>query len=272
MKNKYSNSKIKTIGIFDSGLGGLTILNQLKKNIPNVRFIYFGDTAHLPYGNKSQHSIRKFCNKIVNFLLSKGADMVIVACHSASSVALDDLNNTFDIPIIGVIEPSIDEALQQTQTDSIVVLGTSTTIDSHTYKKKIDTKNSTIDVHEIACPLFVPIVEEGLENSEIAQLVVKKYLHKITKLNIDTMILGCTHYPLLIKQIHSYIDYNNKNKILIIDTGVVISKYIKKHVEIDDKNISPSILYFVSDTPYRFHELASNFLHFNVGEVVQIEL
>lgn len=272
MINNYYNKQIKTIGIFDSGLGGLTILNQLKKKIPKIKFIYFGDTAHLPYGNKSKTSVIKFCDKIVNFLISKECDMIIVACHSASAVALDYLNNKFDIPIIGVIEPSIDEALIQTQTDSIGVLGTSTTIESHTYQSKINIKNTKTNVHEIACPLFVPIVEEGLEDSDIATLVVKNYLKQIINYPIDTLILGCTHYPLLIDQINQYISDNHSHTISIINTGIVISNHIKQRINIDNDQGGAHIRYYVSDTPYRFHSLASKFLNFEVKEVHQIEL
>ena len=166
MSNTLSNKTPSIIGIFDSGLGGLTILNQLKSDYPANQFIYFGDTAHLPYGTKGEDSIIKFSDNIIQFLISKGADIIIIACHTASAVALPVVKEKYDIPIIGVVESSINTAIHSTKSHEIAILGTHTTISSHSYRDKILNKNNKIKVHEIQCPLFVPIVEEGLEDSE----------------------------------------------------------------------------------------------------------
>ena len=269
MKNTYLNNQQKTIGIFDSGLGGLTILNQLQNDFPQHKFIYCGDTAHLPYGTKSQQSIKIFSSKIVNFLISKGADIIIVACHSASSVAIEYLKNNFNIPILGVIKPSINSAMHHTQTNSICVIGTNTTITSKTYSKQIKATVNKIMVYEVSCPLFVPIVEEGLENSEISHMIAQLYLNPINSLDIDTLILGCTHYPILIKTIKRVIN----NQIFIINTGEAISKKLNSLLPNTDQsnNIKLNHEYYVSDMPYRFHELASKFLKHRVKDVQCVE-
>ena len=264
-----SKNTQKTIGIFDSGLGGLTILNQLNTDFPTNKFIYCGDTAHLPYGTKSKTSIQKFCGNIVQFLISKGADIIIIACHSASSVALNHLQKQYSLPIIGVIKPSIASAIKKTKNKSICIIGTSTTIKSQTYSEQIHNHHPDISVKEISCPLFVPIVEEGLEDSDIAKLSVKLYLKNINNSNIDTLILGCTHYPILIKTIKEIINDN----ISIIDTGEAISREIKQLIPCNS-NLTTFISnneYYVSDMPYRFHKLASKFLKHKVHNVQCIE-
>ena len=253
MKSILLNNEPSIIGVFDSGLGGLTILNQLKRDYPNNQFLYFGDTAHLPYGTKSKESIIKFSNQIVDFLISKGASIIIVACHSASSVALDYLNDKYNIPIIGVIASSINQAINKTSTNTIGVLGTHTTVVSKSYSSKIISIDNKIITHEIACPLFVPIVEEGLEDNKIAILVAKLYLKNINNINIDTLILGCTHYPILINVIKSVL----ANNIIIIDTGFAVSQSIKNLI-ITSNKLQITDKYYVSDIPYRFNELASN--------------
>ena len=270
MKAMNFKSSYNTIGVFDSGLGGLTVLNQLNHDFPQTKFIYCGDTAHLPYGTKSKKSIQKFCDNIVKFLISKGADMIIVACHSASSVALEYLQQSYSLPVIGVIEPSISSAIKTTEQNSIGVIGTTTTIESKTYYKKIKKINKEIIVKEISCPLFVPIVEEGLEDSAISELTAKLYLDNINESTIDTLILGCTHYPMLINTIKKIVNQN----ISIINTGKAISEEIKKIIPPDTSKSQKFINnneYYVSDFPYRFHELATKFLEHEVSDVKCIE-
>ena len=266
MNNTSSNKTSSIIGVFDSGLGGLTILNQLKSDYPNNQFIYFGDTAHLPYGTKSKESIIQFCDDIVQFLISKGATIIVVACHTASAVALNYLKKTYDIPIIGVLESSINTAINQTTSNHIAVLGTHTTIASHSYKNKIIKINENIIVNEIECPLFVPIVEEGLENTKISLLAARLYLDNINNGNVDTVILGCTHYPILINTINKIINSN----IHIIDTGLSVSA--------DINNLVCSLAtcdndrYYVTDVPYRFNTLASKFLKYKINKIEHVRL
>tara|TARA_B100001123_G_C15284862_1_gene1015264 strand:+ start:1226 stop:2032 length:807 start_codon:yes stop_codon:yes gene_type:complete len=268
MKHISLNNSNPVIGIFDSGLGGLTILNQLNQDFNNSQFIYFGDTAHLPYGTKSHKSIIRFCDNIVDFLISKGANIIVIACHSASAVALDYLKKKYSIPILGVIKPSIIHALQSTTKNSICVLGTSTTINSHTYRDHIKQLSDKIEIYEIACPLFVPIVEEGLEDSEIATLATRMYLDQISSIPIDTLILGCTHYPILLNKIKETIN----NNIQIINTGSSISIALSNIVTNSENISNTSTQYYVSDLPYRFNDLASKFLNSPIDHVQQISL
>ena len=157
------------IGIFDSGLGGLTVLQKLKNILPNESYIYFGDVAHLPYGSKSNQNIIEYSKKIVDFLLSKNVKAIIVACNSASSVAINIIKNSSDIPVFDVITPSARYAAGKTKTNHIGIIGTHATINSNIYKKTIQNIDSSIHITQIACPLFVPIIEEGLENTDIAE-------------------------------------------------------------------------------------------------------
>ena len=194
------NQKIK-IGIFDSGLGGLTVFKSLASTYrQSASFVYLGDLAHLPYGDKSKKSIVKYSQQIVNFFLNKAVDIIIIACNSASSVALKELQA--DVPIIGTINPSVQQVVKKFNGQSIGVIGTDTTINSQAYNKAFkDYKD--YHIYSVSCPLFVPIVEEGLENSDIALLTSRMYLSKINSLSIDTLILGCTHYPMLLKTIRN---------------------------------------------------------------------
>ena len=267
MSSILSNNNSSIIGVFDSGLGGLTILNQLKLDYPDNQFIYFGDTAHLPYGTKSEDSIIKFSDQIVQFLVSKGANIIVIACHTASSVALNYLRTKYDIPILGVVESSINSAINTTQSNHISVLGTHTTITSHSYRNKISQISNIIKVDEIECPLFVPIVEEGLENSDISLLVTKLYLEDINHTKSDTIILGCTHYPILISTIQKIIN----SRIHIIDTGLSVSKELSQIVSCSIKcNLDD--IYYVTDKPYRFNTLASKFLKYNINQINHVQL
>ena len=269
MRNTFLNNSNLTIGVFDSGLGGLTVLKQLQNDFPLFKYIYCGDTAHLPYGTKSKESIETYSNNMVNFLIDRGADIIVVACHSASSVAIDFLHSKFTIPIIEVITPSIHSAIEETKTNEICVIGTHTTINSKKYTNIINSINKNISVTELSCPLFVPIVEDGLEDHEIARMTTQLYLNSINSLNVDTLILGCTHYPILINTIKSVI---NKD-ISIIDTGVSVCNELKKYI-FNSNQTSESLAnneYFFSDMPYRFHELASKFLDQKVDHVQCVE-
>ena len=267
MNNTLLNKPPPIIGVFDSGLGGLTILNQLNKDFNNCKFIYFGDTAHLPYGTKSNQSIITFCENIVEFLVSKGASIIIIACHTASAVALKHLQKKYSIPIIDVIQPSIESSLDDTQAQSICILGTATTITSKTYSQHIHNLSPRTITHEISCPLFVPIVEEGLEDSPLASLAAKMYLKPLNTLSINTLILGCTHYPMLMNTIRKIISKD----ITIINTGITISNKLKTIISNESHENSDNE-YYVSDLPYRFNALASKFLNQTINDVQQIKL
>ncbi|MCM8788009.1 MAG: glutamate racemase, partial [Candidatus Omnitrophica bacterium] len=195
----------KPIGIFDSGVGGLTVFKEIRRLLPKEDLIYFGDTARVPYGNKSKATIIKFSTENILFLLQKQVKLVVIACNTSSSLALDYLKDIFNIPIIGVIDAGVKKAVQLSSNKRIGIIGTRSTINSRSYETKIKKIDKNIKIYSCACPLFVPLVEEGLIYGKIVKEVIKMYLEPFKKFDIDTLILGCTHYPLLKKEIAKYL-------------------------------------------------------------------
>ena len=190
------------IGIFDSGLGGLSVLKELLRHFPNESFIYLGDTARIPYGNKSSQVIAKYTENNIQFLKRREVKAVVVACNSASSVLAGIAENLKNkTPIYNVIEPGAEKAQRSTQNKKIGVIGTRATLESQSYKKKLEELDSSIQVYSNACPLLVPLVEEGLEDDPITNLIAFRYIHPLMQKEIDTLILGCTHFPFLKKAI-----------------------------------------------------------------------
>jgi len=264
-------SKQLPIGIFDSGLGGLAVLKNLTKVLPNEKFIYFGDTARVPYGNKSKETIIRYCKQIVDFLESKNVKLIIVACNTASSTALEILQKTSNIPILDVVAPSIKKATKITKNKKIGIIGTKTTIDSRKYQNEIKKINNKIQTYSQACPLLVPIIEEALFNHNITKEAVNNYLSKI-KANIDTLILGCTHYPL----IKNLISDSLKNNISIVDPSIETPKDVKsfliKNQLLSTKNSTEKNKFYVSDDPQKFSLTAKVLLNENLNNIKSIEL
>lgn len=212
----------KPIGIFDSGLGGLTVLKVLAKNFPHESFIYLGDIARLPYGNKSPETIRKYGDQILRFLKDQDVKAMVIACNSASTVYLGE--KSFEgIPLLNVIEPGSVAALKNSTDKKIAVLGTAATVNSHAYKTTLTKLDPSADVTEKACPLFVPLVEEGVVHNEITDLVIKRYLENVRSAGIKTVILGCTHYPVLAADIRKFLGDVN-----LIESGEVLTEELKK--------------------------------------------
>ncbi len=187
----------RPIGIFDSGVGGLTVVKQIMKALPNENIIYFGDTARLPYGTKSKKTVTKFSKQIVRFLLTKNVKAVIIACNTASSNSLEELRQTFELPIFGVIVPGVEEAIRSTKNKKVGIIGTASTIRSKAYETLLAQADSTIEVYAKPCPLFVSLVEEGWTENTVAKLTAENYLTELVEKGIDSLVLGCTHYPLL---------------------------------------------------------------------------
>lgn len=264
------------IGIFDSGLGGLTVFKSLSRQFRNQHsYIYFGDTAHLPYGDKSKESIIKYSKKIIDFFLNKKVEIIIIACNSASSVALKDLQAIYkDINIIGMIEPSVQYITNHTNLKSISIIGTEATIKSNSYIEAFSDYN--YNLYSLACPLFVPLVEEGWENSDIALKVAKKYLSKFNNIKLDGLLLACTHYPLLKDTLNHSLKELGHNNILFIQSGEAIAKYLEsKFSFIEQKSanlLKPDDEFYVSDKPQRFKDLASKFLGEQINNVDLIKL
>ena len=185
------------IGVFDSGVGGLTVAREIMRQIPNEKIIYFGDTARVPYGSKSQETVTRFSEQIVRFLRTFQVKTIVVACNTASAYALDTLEKNIDIPIIGVVKPGAKVAAEATRNGRIGVIATEATIGSRIYSKYIQELNKDVTIYGKACPLFVPLVEEGLLQDPVTDEIARRYLTELIDIDIDTLILGCTHYPLI---------------------------------------------------------------------------
>lgn len=262
------------IGVFDSGLGGLSAVKQMLKEMPNENIIYFGDTGRVPYGNRSKDTIRRYAMQDANFLLKNNVKMVVAACGTVSSVA-PDLENVLGVPYTGVVLPTCFTALRESKNGKVGVIGTTATINSHSYKTRIQLKNPDFQVFEQDCPLFVPLVENGLinHNDMIVKLVVQKYMAPLKDAGVDTVILGCTHYPLLKEAIGDFMGEN----VLLIDSGKETALYTKK--VLDENGLSNkssdngTAKFFVSDTPDNFEKIASLFLSKDMqGKVSQINI
>jgi glutamate racemase len=255
------------IGMFDSGVGGLTVMQQLIKTLPYEHITYFGDTARLPYGSKSPETILRYSIENAIFLMQKQIKMLVVACNTASAYALENLQLMFKIPIIGVIDPGVESALQATQTGRIAVLGTKGTILSQSYQKAILHKASNAFVFPIACPLFVPLVEENCIDHPATRLLIRDYLEPLKAQRIDTLLLGCTHYPLLKNLIKEEIGEG----IHIVDSAAAcaeqVSVLLSHHGMQNRTTVSPNYRYFVSDNPMQFQLLGHSFLGMSIPHV-----
>ncbi len=185
------------IGIFDSGLGGLTVMRAIQQRLPHESTVYFGDTARVPYGPKSPETVRRYSLEILSWLLEQGVKMVVVACNTSTAHALDTLIAAAPVPVVGVIEPGARAAVRATRGGPVGVIGTAGTIASNAYAKAIHTLRPSLEVRQVACPLLVPLVEEGWFDHPAAELVAREYLTPLSAAKIDTLVLGCTHYPLL---------------------------------------------------------------------------
>lgn len=255
----------RPIGIFDSGVGGLTVVKEIKKLLPNENIVYFGDTARVPYGTKSKATIIKFSIENVHFLLKFNVKLIVIACNTASSFSLESLKRFFKVPIIGVIKPGAFGAARITANNRIGVIGTRGTIASNSYEKEIKRINPKVQVFSAACPLFVPLVEEGILKNDIAYKIAEGYLRDLKKKNIDTLILGCTHYPLL-KNIIKDIMGNN---VSLVDSASEAAKDTRELLLENDvlrKKTSekPKMRFFVSDEPEKFADLGKKFLGYKL--------
>ncbi len=264
----------KPIGVFDSGLGGLTALRQLIKLLPNEDFIYFGDTGRVPYGSRSRDTILNYARQDIAFLKSMDVKMVIAACGTVCSNIDDAFIKSVDLPFLSVIEPTVTAATKTSKNKNIGVIATKATIASNSFLDEIKRQCETASVKSKACPLFVPIVEDGIfdKDNEIAKAVVRLYLEEFKETNIDTLILGCTHYPLLKSVIAQYLG----DSVSLIDSGVEVAK--KAAVILEERDIlnksakKGSCRFFVSDTTQGFLKIASMFLDNNIEEITKVSV
>lgn len=264
----------KSIGVFDSGLGGLTAVKQIMEELPFEDIIYFGDTGRVPYGTRSKDTILKYVRGDIRFLKTFDVKVIVIACGTASSAALPMIKDEFDIPIVGVIDAAVYAAVRATKNKKIGVIGTPGTIKSREYEKQIAEYDKNMQVYTKACPMFVPLVENGYFDSEVTRLIVEEYLEEIRAQGVDTLILGCTHYPLLEKVIGEYMG----DGVTLINSGAQVAKYLKKKLNnedmlhderVDDHQYS----YYVSDDISSFEELGGIFLEREInGQVSKIDI
>ncbi|WP_018128229.1 glutamate racemase [Balneola vulgaris] len=260
------------IGIFDSGIGGLTVAKAVAEALPNEHIIYFGDTARVPYGIKSTETVRDYALQITDFLIQKGVKMILIACNTVSAFAKDEIIQLAKgIPVLDVISAGTETAFSHPKHQHIGVIGTLGTVNSEAYIRAIKEHNASTVVSQKACPLLVPLAEEGWINNDIAKLTLTEYLEPFKSLNIDSLILGCTHYPLFKEVIPSILANDN---IEIIDSAESIANTAKMKLEamraLNDS--SGKFECYVTDRPQRFHELAERFLGRKISNVIVTHL
>ncbi|NIA23285.1 MAG: glutamate racemase [Proteobacteria bacterium] len=262
----------RPIGIFDSGVGGLTVVKQILKELPNENIVYFGDTARVPYGTKSKETITHFAMQDVRFLLSFNVKIIVVACNSVSSNSIDILKRKFSLPVIGVIDAGAEAACSYTRNRRIGVIGTDATVESNAYQMKIEGKCSAKNIFARSCPLFVPLAEEGFTEGKIPGMIAEKYLTEIRKKQIDTLILGCTHYPLLATTIQNVMGED----VTLVDPGVEVAKRVKKYLTenelYNDSSYRGNSKFYLSDIPRHFEKVAENFLGGPIPSPVKVTI
>jgi len=250
----------KSIGVFDSGIGGLTVVRALMQRLPKENITYFGDTARVPYGSKSAEVVREYAFEDTRFLLQLGVKIIVVACNTVSAVAIDDLKSHFSLPIVGMINPGAEEAVKASRSGRIGVIGTLATIASESYTRALKAEDPRVTVFSRACPLFVPLAEEGWSDHPVSQMVANEYLSDLHKHQIDTLILGCTHYPIL----RSVIQRAVGTGVTLIDSGEAaaaeVEILLRQHDLLNPVSEQPNHGFFVSDVPQKFKQLGSIFL------------
>jgi len=260
----------RPIGVFDSGIGGLTVLKALTDALPGEDFIYLGDTARLPYGTKSNEVIVRYSKENTEFLLAKGIKMLVVACNTSSAVALDAIASDTMVPVIGVIEPGARAAVKASRNGKIGVIGTEATIASGAYTRAIQRLGAKSEIYTRACPLLVPLAEEGWIDNEVAERTVAFYLESLKQSGIDTLLLGCTHYPLLRAMFARVLGASVK----IVDSATATAVEVRdrlRTLELAKRGIAGIQSFFVTETPDRFVRVGRRFLGPQVESAVRIE-
>ncbi|MDE7019039.1 MAG: glutamate racemase [Lachnospiraceae bacterium] len=264
------------IGVFDSGVGGLTVAREIMRQLPNERIVYFGDTARVPYGSKSPETITRFSKQIARFLRTQDVKAIVIACNSASACALDALEEETEIPIIDVVRPGARTAIEATHNGKIGVIATEATIKSGLYKRYIEENDKCVSVVGKACPLFVPLVEEGLWEDPVTDEIARRYLVKLIDIDIDTLILGCTHYPL----IRSTVGRIMGEKVALVNPAYETARELKRLLEKEGMASAkkPELgtemyRFFVSDAADKFREFANSIIPYGIlsAKTVNIE-
>ena len=262
----------KPIGIFDSGVGGLTVVREILRQLPNENIIYLGDTARVPYGIKSAETIKRFSLENTRFLSSFGVKLIVVACNTAAAIALDVLKKEVKIPVIGVIESGANAALRATKNGKIGIIGTETTIEGRSYERFIEKKSPLTRSFSQPCPLLVPLVEEGWLSHKVTRIVVREYLKGLSRESIDTLILGCTHYPMLTPLFRSEMG----EAVSLIDSAkevtYEIAAALRERKLMRKNREAPYVKFYVSDAPERFARIKKLFLIKDPYPVEQVRI
>lgn len=272
------------IGVFDSGFGGLTILKSFLEKLPAYNYLYLGDNARTPYGNRSPELIYQFTTEAVDFLFKKGCQLIIIACFTSSAEALRRIqqevlphyqasDNFSTKRILGVIRPLVEEAVKVSRFGRLGVIGTQATVNSQTFIKELNKLRLSLVICQQACPLLVPLVEEGYQARREAKMILKNYLRPLKSKKVDTLVLGCTHYPIMLKQIKQIMGKNCR----ILNPGEVVAKsltdYLARHPEIESKLLkNGQAKFYTTDDPVKFKTLGSKFLGQPISEVEKIDL
>jgi glutamate racemase len=260
------------IGVFDSGIGGLTVVRELIRLMPSESVIYLGDTARVPYGIRSPETVRRYAREGMGFLLSKGVKLLVVACNTVSAVGLDELSREASVPVIGVLEPGSRAAARKTVNGKVGVIGTQATIKSSAYVKAIHAVKDGIEVSTQACPLFVPLVEEGWLEGQVPELAAEKYLEGLKSSGVDTIVLGCTHYPLLKPVISRVMGPD----VQLIDSAAETANEVWERLQsmgLESRgNETPLREFFVTDSPDGFKSVGDRFLGQSIGDISMVKL
>lgn len=274
MMTEYNRSTAP-IGVFDSGVGGLTVAREIMRNLPNEHIVYFGDTARVPYGSKSKDTIIRYSRQIIRFLKTQNVKAIVIACNTATALALDTVEKEFDIPIIGVIRSGARVAVDTTVNKRVGVIGTESTINSHMYHKLIQELDPDVTVYGKACPLFCPLVEEGWLKDPVTEEVAKRYLDELLQQDIDSLILGCTHYPLLRSLLRGIVG----DQVNLVNPAYETAKELERLL-IDRNLINPGTKapvkepyrFFVSDAADKFKNFANSILPYDIEQTQKIHI
>ena len=277
MSPSGSDFRRPTIGVFDSGVGGLTVLSALLHRIPDANYLYFGDTARLPYGSKSAATVAHYAVGAIRHLQSQGAELLVVACNTATALAFDEIKTASEVEVIGVVEPGARAASEATRANKVVVIGTEATIASHAYRRALETHG--VAVKEKACPLFVPLVEEGWIEHPVTEQVAKIYLDEAfsgSEHDADVLVLGCTHYPL----IRPLLTRTAPAHVKIVDSAESTAHDVARRLQIaplatptqPERRSAPRLKFFATDSAEKFKKMGTRFLGHPVEDVVHVDL
>jgi glutamate racemase len=262
----------RPIGVFDSGLGGLTVLKEIRNLLPTESIVYFGDSGRAPYGTKSKETVIKYTFQNIRFLLNQDIKMIVIACNTASACSIDLVKHSFDIPVVEVVGPGSVSAVRETVNKKVGVIGTIATVNSGVYEKAISRLDPSIEIFQKACPMFVPLVEEGWWENDIAQRIAEEYLLSLKEKGIDSLVLGCTHYPLLHNTISKVMGEGVKLVSSALEVAKVVKEVINENNAARNEKIGPVYRFYTSDSVEKFESLGNSILNEKIHSAEKIDI